>query len=468
MKLTHARGAMVLLIAASCGGSNTTETLDAAVDAPSCSALAVKVAGTPETTPLANAPAKCGAAPYIWRKDADLGAIISRGNKTTYSADQLAALATAGNVALPRAPEFDVATVTLAYKTQDRGAATTSSATVVYPTSLPAGTQAPVLLLLHGTSGFRHACGPTSDPATQLLGAVFASYGWIVAIPDYLGLESMGDDYAALHPYLVGEATAIASLDAARAAVQQVSSEGMCAKPELGVFGGSQGGHAALWVDRLAPYYAREFELLGTVATVPPSDLVAHTDRALRTLVSASANALATFSTQAQWYGQNSKLNQVLKPPYLTSVPAALEASCDPGNAVEPTSLSDVFADGLLTQVASGSIATFPDFGCMVKENSLVDTSVARIVPPSSSYGILFILGQADTLVDPAVERASYDKLCTAGLPLNYLECEGASHTKATAWSIPNILQFLDARKARMPFVKACTRSNAQRCAGTP
>lgn len=459
-----------LFITAVACGSDSPVAVDAApdVDASTCPLATAKVAGTPETNPLSNAPGKCGAPAYIWRKDPDLGAITERGNRTAYSAGQLGALATAGNVTLPRAPVQDVALINVAYATQDRGTRTTSSATVAFPTNLPAGTKPPVLLLLHGTSGFRRSCGPTSDPGAQLLGAVFASYGWVVVMPDYLGLESLGSDYAGPHPYLVGQATAIASLDAARAAIAVVSGENICPIQELAVFGGSQGGHAALWVDRLAPYYAREFQLIGTVATVPPSDLVAHTNRALRTLVPASANTMATFATQAAWYGQSSKLDQVLKAPFVTTVPAALESSCEPGGAVEPTSLAEVFSDPLLTHVASASIATFPDFGCMMKESSLIDTSVARITPNSLWYGVLFVLGQADTLVDPAIERASYDKLCAAGMPLNYLECEGASHTEATAWSLSSIVQFLDDRKGHVPFTKACTRPAAKRCPGTP
>ncbi len=459
-----------LLIATVACGSDAPITVDAppTVDAATCPLPTAKVAGTPETNPLSNAPAACGAPAYIWRKDPDLGAITERGNRTVYSAGQLGALATAGNVMLPRAPVQDVALLNVAYATQDRGTRTTSSATVAFPTNLAAGVKPPVLLLLHGTSGFRRSCGPTADSGAQLLGAVFASYGWVVVMPDYLGLESLGTDYAGPHPYLVGQATAIASLDAARAAIQVVSTEGICPVQELAVFGGSQGGHAALWVDRLAPYYAREFQMIGTVATVPPSDLVAHTNRALRNLVPASANTMATFVTQAAWYGQSSKLDQVLKAPFVTSVPAALESSCNPGSAVEPTSLAEVFTESLLMHEASASIATFPDFGCMMKESSLVDTSIARITPNSLWYGVLFVLGQADTLVDPAIERAAYDKLCAAGMPLQYLECEGASHTQATSWALSTIVQFLDARKGHMPFTKACTRPAAQRCPGTP
>lgn len=454
--------ALTLATTLACGGDDA-----APIDAPAATcAVAPMVAGTPATDGLADAAASCGATPFAWRREASLGSLTERTARTDYAAATLAALAQAGGVILPSPPVHAVGVIDVGYETQDRGARVTSSTSIAYPTDLAAGETVPVLLLLHGTSGFRRGCGPTADSTFKLLAAVLASYGWIVATPDYLGLESLGDDYPALHPYLQGQSTAIASLDAARAALRLAVEEGLCPRPELAVVGGSQGGHAALWVDRLAPYYARELELLGTVATVPPSDLVAHSDRALRQLVDASANTLAMLTAQAPWYGRD--LSQVLRPPYLTSVPAAMAASCDPGGAVEPTSLAEVFTAPLLDHVATASVATFPGFGCLFVENSLTDTTVARINPASPSYGILFVLGQDDTLVVPDLERAAYDELCAAGLPLSYLECAGASHTRATTWSLPEILDFLDARRARQPFAPACTRPAAVTCRGTP
>jgi hypothetical protein len=452
-----------LFLATGCGDDGAAP----ADAAPACVA-APMVAGSGETDALANAPARCGATSYAWRRDATLGSVTERSARTEYSAEALAALAQAGNVALPSPPVHDVAMFDIGYETQDHGARVTSSTAVAFPTDLAAGESVPLLLLLHGTSGFRRGCGPTADASFKLLGGLLASYGWVVATPDYLGLESLGDDYAALHPYLVGEATALASLDAARAAQRLASESGVCARPELAALGGSQGGHAALWVDRLAPYYARELTLLGTVATVPPSDLVAHTDRALRSVVPATANTIALLAGMAPWYGASGQLDQVFVPPYLTSIPAALEASCDPGSAVDPGALSDVFTSALLDHVAGGSVATYPTFGCMIGEASLVDTSVARITAASASYGILFVLGESDTLVDPAIERASYDGLCAGGMPLSYLECTGASHTQATLWALPEILDFLAARREHQAFTPACTRPAAATCRGTP
>ena len=61
----------------------------------------------------------------------------------------------------------------------------------------------------------------------------------------------------------------------------------------------------------------------------------------------------------------------------------------------------------------------------------LTTTDIPRLGPSHESYGIFFVLGENDTLVDTAIERTAYDTLCASGMPLRYLECAGASHTQA-------------------------------------
>ncbi len=438
---------------------------------PECTLPTPLVAGTPETDALANAPARCGAPAYAWLRDANLGEVVDRRRISSYAADQLAALAVAVEVSLPRPPEHNVYVERVAYKTQDRGRSVESSMGLAFPTDDATAAERPILLFLHGTSGFTANCGPSMDGNYQILAALLASYGWIVAMPDYLGLESLGTPYGALHPYLVGEPTAIASLDAARAAMHAVASRpgNLCASTKLLVIGMSQGGHAALWVDRLAPYYAREFELAGVVASVPPADLNAEMERALTELVDGTSNAIATIGAVPQWYGFADRVGEVLRAPYDVDVPAALAADCNPGAAIDtPATLADVFTDALISQVATGSIAGFAPWDCVVAENSLTSTPIPRITPASSSYGILYVLGEADQLVHTPFERASYDTLCAAGMPLQYAECAGAGHVDAIYWSLPESLDFLTAREHGEAFTPQCTRPAAATCRGTP
>ena len=156
-------------------------------------------------------------------------------------------------------------------------------------------------------------------------------------------------------------------------------------------------------------------------------------------------------------------MSDMLRAPFDTSVPAALAAACDPGDALDPTTgLSDLFTPAFLASAQVDIGATMPA-GCWLRESSLTVSSIPRITPSSPSYGILWVVGSEDRLIHPPIERASYDTLCAAGTPLQYLECEGASHTRATAWAIPELFAFLDARPREHALHDAvhAPRSNA-------
>lgn len=445
---------------------------DAATDAatlPACDVPAAVIAGTSETDALASAPARCGMPAYQWLHDPSLGSVVSRARVQTFTAAALTALAGAASLAIPRPFTHDVAIDTVAYVTQDRGRLVQSSAAVAYPIDLDARTTLPTLLVLHGTSGWRPRCGPSVELNFHSLTAALAGFGYVVVSPDYLGLESAGTPYGAPPPYLVGEPTAIASLDAVRAGLHALSDlrAPACGSSDLVVWGASQGGHAAMWVERLAPYYARELRLRGVVAAIPATDVVAHGERAFTSTVDTSSFFAAMMATAPAWYGLGGRLSEIFVAPHDVDVPAALAATCSPDLPVAPI-------DGLVTPAihdaaVGGTLGTLDPWGCLLRESSLLDTTVPRLSTASDpSYGVLFITGSSDTILSPTIERAAYDTLCTAGVPLTYLECEGAGHAEAALWSIGETLDFLDARVRGDAFTPVCARPAATRCTGTP
>ncbi len=105
----------------------------------------------------------------------------------------------------------------------------------------------------------------------------------------------------------------------------------------------------------------------------------------------------------------------------------------------------------------------------MLVENGLTTTSVKRVAPAAPGYGVLYVLGESDTLVDPATERGGFDQLCAQGMSMTFLECAGASHTDATLWALPEIVDFVDDRFAgkAVDAASTCTRAAPVRCRGT-
>ena len=480
-KLIFALVTLVLLSA--CGSSSNSNGNPAVAE---CGFPTPRVAGTPETDQLANAPKQCGMSPYAWLRDPDLGKIIgSSDGPQVFTLNDLALALVAANIDLPIRYTSAVERVT--YQTQDRGALIEATALIAYPTNLEDGIAADTLLFLHGTTGMNDLCAPSNPFPTNssvAFAAVFASLGHIVVLPDYIGLHSrrLPPSPPQLHPYLVGEPTAIASLDAVRAAGRLMATRAplMCARTRVVPFGGSQGGHAALWVDRLAPYYAPELRLMGTVATVPPANLLAQGKRALGPvpLVDSFDNMVEFFTAASPWYGLENSLTEVFvsndidpAKDWVDRLPIILATSCNANDFMQGiTAPDDIFLPSFLATAAGANFAEDPRWGCMVAENSLVSTSVNRITDDHDSYSVLFLLGGADQLIDPTIERESFTTLCGQGMPLQFLECEGASHTQATSWGLGEILNFIDDRFTETPVNASnlCQLDPATVCSGTP
>lgn len=446
---------------------------DAAPDA-GCDFPAPRRGDAPPVAALAADPATCGQAPYTWLDDPALGAVVERVEVQRLSAAALSALAAAAGITIPRPFVADVVVEQIVYVTQARGERVEATALVATPQDPPADAPQAIFALLHGTAGFSDACAPSDDFQTQGLAAALAATGYTVVAPDYIGLKGRGEPTGFLHPYLIGEPTAMAVLDAIRAA-GRLSAEagGRCLPAEAVIVGGSQGGHAALWTELLAPYYADELTILGTVATVPPSDLLRQMELALTARIDATFNALALLITGADWYGHTAALGAVLRPPLDVDLPRAAAASCD-GDDIDldeadyPT-LGDIFTPRLLDAVAAGELGALEPWGCFARENSLLHTRIARLAPAERpAHGILFVLGEADGLVDTPTERAAFDALCEAGWPLVYLECARAPHGPTTQWALPEILDFLDARRAGEPLADRCVRTPPSDCRGEP
>jgi dienelactone hydrolase len=455
------------------GGADASADVGGDVSASCQQFPARQIGGTAATDALANDPSQCGQEAYSWLDDDALGTITQIGAKRDFGAPLIEGILASEGIEAPREVAHDAQVVQFGYMTQDRGQMVEASAMVAFPTDRqPDDGPREVLLLLHGTTGFTDACSPSTDVPSQGLAALLASFGYFVVAPDYVGLKGLGEPTGFLHPYLVGQTTAIASLDAVRAAANLPSEErgGWCLESEVVAFGGSQGGHAALWVDRLAPYYAREIELLGAVATVPPADMLGQMDRAIEDAVNATGNTVAFLGTTASWYGVEDRLDEVFIDPYDTDIPEALGSTCDFGEiAPELTSTSDIFQQELIDAAVDDTLASFAPWGCITAENGLTTTSVARIEPESDSYGVMYILGENDELVHTPIERQAFESLCEQGMQMEFLECAGAGHGETTFFALPEILDFVEARIEGQTFdaANACELTGPVECQGT-
>lgn len=155
----------------------------------------------------------------------------------------------------------------------------------------------PVVAWAHGSWGIEPQCNIALNPALWVQSPFFKTLlarGYAVVATDYAGYGRGG-----IHPYLVGDASAYAVIDAVRAATRV---QGANTGRRFAVWGESQGGHAALWTGQLAPSYAPGLSLVGVAAAAPPTDLAANlggkTDPTVRAFLTAYTGA-----SWAQYYG---------------------------------------------------------------------------------------------------------------------------------------------------------------------
>ena len=142
------------------------------------------------------------------------------------------------------------------------------SALVIVPLTPAPANGRNVVAFTHGTVGVARRCAVTGrrEFIAEIDGLRrFVRAGYAVVVPDYEGLGTAGP-----HPYLVGRATAHATLDAVRA-TQRLARTG--ASERFVVWGVGQGGHAALFTGQEAGSYAPELELAGVAAGAPMANL---------------------------------------------------------------------------------------------------------------------------------------------------------------------------------------------------
>src|SRR5690606_32585340 len=131
----------------------------------------------------------------------------------------------------------------------------------------------------------------------------------------------------------------------------------VCTSPRVAIVGGSQGGHAALWVDRIGPMYAPEIDIVGTVATVPPADAAGHMLRALQQPVDATGNTIAFLTAGAPWYRVEDRLGELLKSPYDETFPNELATNCSPNREFRKIeNLEAIFQPEVLAAATNGEL----------------------------------------------------------------------------------------------------------------
>jgi alpha-beta hydrolase superfamily lysophospholipase len=290
-----------------------------------------------------------------------------------------------------------------------------------------------VLTWAHGTTGIADICAPSRDPPA-IAGLAphhkkLLDKGLVVVATDYEGLGSPG-----LHPYLVGESEGRSVLDIARAAQQVTDAH---ASRDVVIWGHSQGGHAALFAQQIAPTWAPELHVLGAIAAAPAADLLHLAEAAAHSVY--FAFDLFVAAAYADTYPEL-HLHDVLTDKAAQNI-ELVDKACS--QVVGATYLARGAGD-----VLKADPLTVPSWKSRLDEND--PGAIGTRIP------VLIVHGSSDEIVPVAVAQRLFDRLCSHQQPVERKIYDGATHTGVVDASFADVVRWIDDRLAGTPQQAVC------------
>lgn len=296
----------------------------------------------------------------------------------------------------------------------------------------PAGGR-PVAAVNHGTMGTGSTCGPSRTPSFAGLEdsspvAKLLARGFVVVQPDYIGLGVTG----VRHPYLNGKSAAYATLDILRAA-REIDSE---ASATALVYGGSQGGHAALWTAHYAAEYAPDLDLKGVVANAPAVgfELMPELIAQQSPLATPYVGMLLTLVNGASAADPAVKPAELLTPDALAAADLIWTEPCITGGTPVPTA-ADVFRPG----------ADLGPLNAALKASA--PSEVVTTVP------VLLPQGGNDVL--SSLNQGLARQLCDKGASVDFKFYADEGHTIGGG-PLDDAIAWMDARRTGTPVTESC------------
>lgn len=295
---------------------------------------------------------------------------------------------------------YGIKTYKLEYTTTNTdGKAVTASGVIVVP---DATTPLPIMSMQHGTI-LNDTDAPSyfqSSSEVNTFGSVFASQGYIIVAPDYIGYGSSKD---LPHTYEHRNGLATASLDMLRAARDFLSDNKINWDKRLFLAGYSEGGYATLALQKKIEEETKgEFNLVASSCGAGAYDKPAF----MRTIINDQTSGLAGVNRLYIWvlqtynriYGLNRPMSYYFKEPYASQITA------QGVNANINVSLNTTFTDSFKQGINNG---TDTDFLKAIQDNDIHDW---KPVTPTRLYH-----GDADETVLFQNSQNTYDAMQKRG-----------------------------------------------------
>jgi dipeptidyl aminopeptidase/acylaminoacyl peptidase len=326
-----------------------------------------------------------------------------------------------------KAPDVDGTVYRVMYVSENQqGKPAAVTGVVVIPAGKAPKGGFPVVTWAHGTDGMADTCAASLEPeeaapaANELL-----AQGWAITASDYEGEGTPG-----LHPYIAGKNAARNAIDIVRAAKQL---KGADLSDQYVVWGHSQGGHTAMHASQLAPDYAPELDLKGTVAGAPPSQFNLLYNF-LKTSDFRYYLLMASGGLNAAYGDKDAPLDEVLTPAGEKLVPE-LDKVC-------ASELRDKFGATDFDTVTKTDPFTVP------KWKKILTNEDPQNFATGSEDPVLIIHGGADEQIPTASSALLFDQLCGVGQNLERWVYPGQKHADVITPSLPDMIHWIGDRFA--------------------
>ncbi|MCK8492804.1 lipase family protein [Spirosoma sp. RP8] len=317
-----------------------------------------------------------------------------------YTKDQLRSRYTGASVLLQAFVRNDISAYRLEYTTTNTdGKSIAASGLLLIP---KVNTALPLLSMQHGTitSDNDAPSNYQSSSEAYSLGSVFASLGYIIAAPDYIGYGASKD---LPHTYEHRNGLATASLDMLRATRDFLSDKNVNWNKRLYVAGYSEGGYATLALQKkIEEETGSEFNLVASSCGAGAYDKPAFMKQIINQ-PSAGVDYINrlyiwVLQTYDRIYGINRPATGYFKEPYAAQVVA------NGMNASINVSINQAFSDSFKQGINNGTDKAFLD---AVQDNDIHDWKPKT---PTRLYH-----GTADEIVSYLNSQNAYDAMQKRG-----------------------------------------------------
>jgi hypothetical protein len=323
-----------------------------------------------------------------------------------------------------------------------RGAVTVSGLLYLPKGSPPPGGW-PIVAWAHGTVGVADVCAPSwrgpSERDAAYLGR-WLSEGFAVVATDYEGLGTPG-----MHPYLLWRSEGRSVLDAVRAAIG--ARPGVLANVVL-IVGQSQGSGSAIGATLLAPTYAPDVHVIGTVAT--------------GLVMTIGGEKRGNYLGKDAALTDPTKMDGGFAMLRVGGIDRALHPDQDPATVVTPKGAVMLHAartaclHDLFELARREGISGANSFTPAVKAYD-ADMEPAFAIPAVRlSVPVFAGTGLADSMAGTAGQYDAVKALCAAGSRIQWHTYPGLSHGGAVNGSLVDSMPFAKALLAGKPVADTC------------